>query len=125
MGLNARQKLFVSHYLVHKNATQAAIDAGYSADTAQEHGSRLLSNVIIKDEIQKGLDPIMKKNEITAERVLDELASMAFSKAIEPRDKNKSLELLGKYLKLFTDKIEIGDAAGIAGKVNRFKDDSE
>ena len=43
--LTTKQKLFVSEYLVDRNAKQAAIRAGYSAKTAEVQGSRLLSNV--------------------------------------------------------------------------------
>lgn len=40
--LTARQQRFVDHYLVHLNATKAAIEAGYSKRTAQQLGFQLL-----------------------------------------------------------------------------------
>lgn len=68
--LNAKQLCFVLEYLVDLNATQAAIRAGYSAKTAQEQGARLLSNAMVKAEIQKGMAEREKRTEITQDKVL-------------------------------------------------------
>ena len=57
---------------------EAAISAGYSKKTAQEQSSRLLSNVIIQEGIQKNMDKRAEKTEITAEMVIKELAKLAF-----------------------------------------------
>ena len=43
--MTPKQAAFVQQYLVDKNATQAAIRAGYSAKTASSAGERLLRNV--------------------------------------------------------------------------------
>ncbi len=51
-GLNDKQAAFVREYLVDFNATQAAARAGYSKKTAQEQGSRLLSNVMVQAELK-------------------------------------------------------------------------
>ena len=48
MALTQKQRLFVDEYLIDLNGTQAAIRAGYSATTAQEQSSRLLSNVMVQ-----------------------------------------------------------------------------
>ena len=53
MALTKKQKLFVEEYLIDLNATQAAIRAGYSPETANEQGSRMLANVSIRNEIEK------------------------------------------------------------------------
>ena len=54
MALNDKQRFFVVEYLKSRNATKAATAAGYSAKTAQQQGSRLLSHVEIKAEIEQG-----------------------------------------------------------------------
>lgn len=77
--LSDKQKRFVSEYLVDLNATQAAIRAGYSKKTAQEQSSRLLSNVMVQEEIQKRQEKLQCKLEISQERVLEELAAIAFA----------------------------------------------
>lgn len=47
-----KQRAFIEHYLTCWNATEAARRAGYSERTAQEQGSRLLSNVIVRTAIE-------------------------------------------------------------------------
>lgn len=76
--LNARQAAFVREYLVDKNATQAAIRAGYSADTASQQGERLLRNVEIRAAVSAALGDIAERTGITAERILRERARLAF-----------------------------------------------
>ena len=85
-GLNARQKLFIKNYLVSKNATKAAIAAGYSADSARTEGPRLLHNPAIKARINRGLaeqeEDLQRKARVlgvTKERMIAELARVAFS----------------------------------------------
>lgn len=51
-GLTDKQRRFVQEYLIDLNATQAAIRAGYSAKTAQEQSSRLLSNVMVQGAVE-------------------------------------------------------------------------
>ena len=157
--LTQKQRLFVAEYLVDGNATRAAKAAGYSEKTAQEQGSRLLSNVMVAAEIEQRTAKREQKLAITGEKVLQELALMGFARmdsyiginesghayidlsaikqdsqlaaaiqevtvdeytegkgedAREVRrtkfklaDKRGSLELLGKHLKLWTDRHEL------------------
>jgi phage terminase small subunit len=63
---------------VDLNATKAAIKAGYSEKTADSAGSRLLKNVKVWDEISKKMNKTLTKLDITAERVLAEIAKLAF-----------------------------------------------
>lgn len=50
---STRRAMFVEEYLRDYNGTQAAIRAGYAADTAYSEASRLLRNVEIKEAIEK------------------------------------------------------------------------
>ena len=77
--LTPKQEMFCKEYLVDLNATQAAIRAGYSEKTAQEQAARLLSNVIIQAEIQARMEKRVDRTEITQDKVLMELAILAFS----------------------------------------------
>ena len=132
--LTPKQKMFAAEYLIDLNATQAAIRAGYSAKTAQEQSSRLLSNVMVQHLIQEGMDKRAEKVNVTSEYVLSTIvdtiercrqAKPVFDKKGEPLlvegadgefaqayvfDAGavlKGSELLGKHLKLFTDKTEV------------------
>jgi phage terminase small subunit len=74
VALNLQQAKFLKAYLKSGNATQSAIEAGYSEQTAYSQGQRLLNNVEIKAAVQRSL----KHLEISAENVLAELAKLAF-----------------------------------------------
>ena len=89
-----RQIRFCEEYLKDCNQTQAAIRAGYSAKTANEQASRLLANVNIKNYLQELRQEQQKRTLVTADRVIDELAKLAFSdmKRIFTTD-NKLLEV--------------------------------
>lgn len=66
MAISIKQKVFISEYVRDFNATQAAIRAGYSADTAYSQGQRLLKHVEIAEAIQARVDEIaMSAAEIT------------------------------------------------------------
>lgn len=71
--LSGKQRLFIAEYLKDKNATKAAIRAGYSKNTAQQIGSRLLSNVVIKAEISKRLGKIEEECLISVKEIVEEL----------------------------------------------------
>ncbi|HYX83237.1 MAG TPA: terminase small subunit [Gemmatimonadales bacterium] len=81
-SLTPKQQRFVAEYLVDLNATQAAIRAGYSPASAEVLGSRLLRNAQIAAAIAKAQGKQLAKLELTAERVKEELARLAF---LDPR----------------------------------------
>ena len=81
--LGARQMRFIEEYMVDLNATQAAIRAGYSPKTASEQSCRLLANVKIAAGIARLRAEQSKRTGITADRVLQELAKLAF---VNPTD---------------------------------------
>lgn len=76
--LTERQKRFCDEYLIDLNATQAAIRAGYSKKTAKVIGSENLTKPDIAARIEKRRAAQIKRTEITADRVLLELARIAF-----------------------------------------------
>jgi phage terminase small subunit len=117
MSLNARQKRFADEYLIDLNASAAYTRAGYKGDskTASVNASRLLGNDCIAQYVKAALDKRSNDLGIDARYVL-----MTIKETVE-RCKNpsgdekfdaanvlKGCDLLGKHLKLFTDKLEIG-----------------
>lgn len=64
--------------MIDLNATQAAIRAGYSAQTAYEQGSRLLRNAEVQEFVSKAQQERSERTGITADRVLQELALIGF-----------------------------------------------
>lgn len=77
MPLTARQELFAIEYLKDLNATQAAIRAGYSADTAYSIGSENLSKPEIADAIAEAAAKRNQRVEIAGDFVLSELHALA------------------------------------------------
>lgn len=78
MALTARQERFVEEYMIDLDAKNAAIRAGYSARSAKTLGPRLtkMKNVAARIEEEKARRA--RRTGITAERVLRELAQLAF-----------------------------------------------
>lgn len=70
--LTHKQQRFVEQYLVHGNATRAAAEAGYSEDTANEQGARLLANVSIKEAVTAGQAQKREAAKIDADYLLRE-----------------------------------------------------
>lgn len=79
MALTDKEQRFCEEYLVDLNATQAAIRAGYSEKTARSIGSENLSKPDIQEKISLLRQELSDKTGITAQRVLNELAKIAFS----------------------------------------------
>ena len=77
--VNTRQSLFAEFYALCLNATQAALDAGYSPKTAYSQGQRLLKKVEIQDIVSNKQIEKLAANNITAERILEEYRRLAFN----------------------------------------------
>lgn len=90
--LSPKQSAFVQEYLVDLNATQAAIRAGYSSKTAGEQAVRLLGNVKVSEALQKALEARQKRTQVTADRVLLELARLGLSDVRKLFDENGNLK---------------------------------
>lgn len=81
--MTKKQKRFIEEYLVDLNATQAAIRAGYSPDTAGAIGSENLKKPEIRMRIEQAMAERSKRTGINQDRVLQELAKIAF---VNPAD---------------------------------------
>lgn len=79
IGLTAKQTRFVEEYLIDLNATQAAIRAGYSAETARAIGCENLTKPNIAQAIADAQMERSRRTEITQDRVLAELAKIGFA----------------------------------------------
>ena len=156
MPLAPKRAAFVREYLIDLNASAAARRAGYSARTANRAGHELLSNPDIAAAVQEAQEERAQSTGVTAERVVNELAKLAFANLgdyfqmasgedpyidlsnvtrdqlaalteiqvddytdgrgedardvrrvkIKMADKKAALELLGKHLGMFTDRVE-------------------
>ena len=78
MALTAKKQRFADEYLIDLNATQAAIRAGYSPRTANEQGSRLLTDVSVRAYIDERMAEHSRRTGVNQERIIRELARIAF-----------------------------------------------
>lgn len=131
--LMAKQAKFAQEYIIDLNASAAAIRAGYSAKTSDQLGYQLLQKASVKAEIDRLRTKVAEKAELSVEWVLTRLRTVAercmqaepvLDRKGEPvlvetptgelapaytfqaGPANRSLELLGKHLGLFPDKVE-------------------
>lgn len=78
-----RKALFVQAMIANGgNGTQAAIAAGFSAKTARQAASRLLTDAAISQQIAESRASVIEKMELTTERTLREIARLAY---VDPR----------------------------------------
>mgnify|MGYP004659382201 FL=1 len=106
--MNAKQKQFCVEYWQSKNATQAAIKAGYSARTAYSSGNRLLK----KDEVQKELKSYEQQGclriNIRKDQVGESVKAIAEDPHETTKDRLRAYELLCKmYGFTAAEKIEV------------------
>lgn len=139
MALTAKQRRFVEEYLIDLNATQAAERAGYSAKTAYSIGNENLSKPEIAKAIQAAMKEREERTHITQDYVLKTIVeTIERCKQAKPVTyKNgepvyvetpngeeaaayqfdatavlKGAELLGKHLKMWTEKSELSGPDG-------------
>lgn len=146
--MTEKQKIFADEYLIDLNGTRAyrvAYPSVKKDEVAAAAAARLLKNVKVEAYIQKRMEERQKRTEITQDRVLEELAAIAFARAtdyaeikgecvrikdtdtldeqqiraiagikggkygieLKLNDKEKALELLGRHLGMFKDKLEV------------------
>ena len=107
-NLTPKQQRFVEEYLIDLNATQAAIRAGYSEKTAQEQSSRLLSNVMVQEAVQKAKNKLSERTELTVDMVVNGLLKEAqdYAEGSTQSARVSAWAHLGKHLGMFKDKIE-------------------
>jgi len=77
--LNERQREFARQFLISRSATDAARAAGYNEKSCRETGFRLTKHPLVMELIQAGLASAATKAEITAERVLAQMARLGFA----------------------------------------------
>lgn len=77
--LTPKQQRFVEEYLIDLNATQAAIRAGYSENSAQQMGYENLSKPFIADYVAVAMRERQERTQVTSDMVVAELAKIGFS----------------------------------------------
>lgn len=118
-GMTDKVVSFCQEYAVDKNGCQAAIRAGYSERSAKEIASENLT----KPNIVNYVDYLLNKNSIRAQvdavYVIKGLKKVADrctdDDTFEHAGANRSLELLGKHIGMFTEKVEVSGSLDLTG----------
>lgn len=121
--LNPKRAEFVRQYLVDLNGTQAAIRAGYSPKTARQQADQLLSKLDVREAVAKAQAEKASEVGRTAQDVLKDIMECT-TQAREDGDLKtalKGLELQGKHLGMFTDKLNLSGAVDFHGIVEVVK----
>ena len=136
MKLTEKQKAFCDYYIETLNATESAIRAGYSKNSATEIGCENLRKPHIKSYIEARLKQLEDKRIAEAKEVLEHLTAAMrgeikeevvvvegtgnhkskariVKKQISAKDRIKAAELLGKRYALFTDKVDVDGNMGV------------
>ncbi|QQP83917.1 terminase small subunit [Pediococcus acidilactici] len=85
MKLTAKQKKFADNYIKTGNATQSAIDAGYSKKTAKSVGSENLTKPDIKAYIAEKMREIESDRIMGAQEALEFLTNVVRGKELETK----------------------------------------
>jgi phage terminase small subunit len=80
-GMNPRQRLFVREYLIDLDPVAAYARAGYAAtgQSAVSAANRLMQHPGVAVAIRQAMAERETRTKVTADRVVDELAKLAFS----------------------------------------------
>ena len=146
--MTEKQKIFADEYLIDLNATRAYRKAYPNCkkySSADAAARKLLGNTRIQKYISARMEERQKRTEVTQDRVLQELAYIAFARVtdyatvrndvvkikntdelteeqiraisgikegkfgieLKLNDKEKALELLGRHLGMWNDKLDI------------------
>jgi len=113
-GLNEKQKRFCEYYTKNQSAG-ASYKRAYGTDEGKEitigscytNGSKLLKSDKIKNYLNHLRKETKKNNMMEAQDVLNSLVEIATDVASKTSDKLRALELIGKSLALFQDRVQM------------------
>ncbi len=147
--LTARQERFILEYLVDLNATQAAIRAGYSKNSARQIGQENLSKPVVAAAISAAKRERAEATRIDAEWVLREAVALyercigEVKPALHPKSRRqlrdadgnllftfqaataaRVLELIGKHVDIgaFKDRLEVSGELSLVERLQKGRD---
>jgi len=124
MALTDKQEMFCREYLIDLNATQAAIRAGYSKNSANEQGAQNLAKLSIAQRIIELKAERNERIEIDADYVLRRLVEIDEMDVLDILLANGELKPIKDWPKVWRTTLSgmdvtemAGDAAGLLKKI--------
>jgi phage terminase small subunit len=109
--MTPKQELFIKEYQKDRNATAAAKRAGYSDKTAYAIANELLKKPEIQNALESDLTARAERLTLTADDVIRDLITIKErcmnGKPFDARGAIKALELIGKNLGMFANKLQV------------------
>lgn len=126
--MNKKQRAFTVEYVKDRNATQAAIRAGYSAKSAYSQAHDLLKKPEIMEAIEELENAAAARAGITVDAIVERLNKIASNPGEKASDRIRADELLGKYLGMFSEKVQVSGSLNtgadkLAGILAQLKDE--
>ena len=139
--LTPKQQCFIEEYLIDLNATQAAIRAGYSKNSARQIGDENLSKPVIAAAVAEAKRERTKRTRVDADWVLRQAVELhrrcmqEIKPARNPKTgkqvyddegnalftfnaaaANRALEIIGKHVEVaaFRERLEISSGSGLS-----------
>ncbi len=110
-GWTPKERLYVKEYLIDLHQQNAAIRAGFAKKSAKNHASILMKKPHIKAAIAEAMALRNQRLDVSADKVVQELAKLGFSPIgglVDLSVKKGALDSLARHLGLFKDKIDLG-----------------
>ena len=144
--LTPKQQRFIDEYLIDLNATQAAIRAGYSKNSARQIGDENLSKPVIAAAVAKAKKERSEATKIDATWVLKQAVELhqrcmqEIRPTRNPKTRkqlyddngnalftfnaaaaNRALELIGKHTEIgaFKERIEVSSGLSLVERINQ------
>lgn len=125
--LTMKQEKFVEAFMISGNATQAALEAGYSKKTAKQAGAENLSKPYLAAEIKRRTEELQNEKVDTQQDIVEYLSAVRRGQVMETivtpsgmkvqvpakiSDRNKAAELMGKRYAMWTENRNINATVG-------------
>ncbi|WP_273478664.1 terminase small subunit [Ignavigranum ruoffiae] len=142
MKLTIKQKKFADEYIISGNATQSAINAGYSKNTARAIGAENLTKPNVRQyiderlkdidsektadqkEVMQYLTRVMRGEETDTEMInVGDFEQQLVEVPVKTIQRIKAAELIGKRYSLWTDRIDASVNSSISLTVGDYDED--
>lgn len=121
--LTHRRALFAAEYILDFNGKQAAVRAGFAERSAAVTAYTLLRDPFVLEEISRNLEARVQRTHITQDRVLQELARVAFfdpRKLFHPDGSPKAINELDDDVAAALNGLDIQEVFEGSGEDRRF-----